>query len=157
MQGFCGHSKRVCTESWLWEKKSLAALGNRTCLSSVPVRHSTNWATSLPPKTCSFSFDLNVIIPWKIVGGQKIDWCPCCKTVPLFTSLVWHFILFIALHKIQQAHKDLLIIEKRCKLQWYEHVSCSSGLVNTILQGTVKGGRRQGRQNKRWEDNTREW
>ena len=27
----------------------------------------------------------------------------------------------------------------------------------TILQGTVKGGRRQGRQRKRWEDNIREW
>ena len=29
--------------------------------------------------------------------------------------------------------------------------------TKTILQGTVKGGRRQGRQRKRWEDNTREW
>ena len=26
-----------------------------------------------------------------------------------------------------------------------------------FLQGTVKGGRRQGRQRKRWEDNIREW
>ena len=26
-----------------------------------------------------------------------------------------------------------------------------------IWQGTVKGGRRQGRQRKRWEDNIREW
>ena len=26
-----------------------------------------------------------------------------------------------------------------------------------ILQSTVKGGRRQGRQKKRWEDNIREW
>ena len=32
----------------------------------------------------------------------------------------------------------------------------SSGLAETILQGTVKGGRRQGRQ-RRWEDNIREW
>ena len=30
-------------------------------------------------------------------------------------------------------------------------------LAKTILQGTVKGGRRQGRQRKRWEDNIREW
>ena len=36
-------------------------------------------------------------------------------------------------------------------------VSRSSGLAKTILQGTVKGGRRQGRQRKRWEDNIREW
>ena len=62
--------------------------------------------------------------------------------------------------KIQQAigpHEDLLTIAKRCKLQWYGHVSCSSGLAKTILQGTVKGGRRQGRQRKRWGDNIREW
>ena len=44
--------------------------------------------------------------------------------------------------KIQQAigpHEDLLTIIKRCKLQWYGHVSRSSGLAKTILQGTVKG------------------
>ena len=35
-------------------------------------------------------------------------------------------------------------------------VSCS-GLAKTILQGTVRGGRRQGRQKKRWEENIREW
>ena len=62
--------------------------------------------------------------------------------------------------KIQQAigpHKDLLTIVKRFKLQWYGHVSRSSGLAETILQGTVKGGRRQGRQRKRWDDDIREW
>ena len=30
-------------------------------------------------------------------------------------------------------------------------------MAKTILQGTVKGGRRQGRQRKKWEDNIREW
>ena len=62
--------------------------------------------------------------------------------------------------KMQQAigpHEDLLTIVKRCKLQWYGHVSRSSGLAKTILHGTVKGGRRQGVQRKRWEDNIREW
>ena len=62
--------------------------------------------------------------------------------------------------KIQQTtgpHKDLLTIVKRYRLQWYGHVSHSSGLTKTILQGTVKRGRRQGRQRKRWEDNIREW
>ena len=62
--------------------------------------------------------------------------------------------------KIQQAtgpHEDLLTIIKRRKLQWCCHVSRSSGLAKTILQGTVKGVRRQGRQRKRWEDNIREW
>ena len=59
--------------------------------------------------------------------------------------------------KIQQAIEDFLTIVKRRKPQWYGHVSRSSGLAKTILQGTVKGGRRQGRQSKRWEDNIREW
>ena len=43
--------------------------------------------------------------------------------------------------KIQQAigpHEDLLATLKRRKLQWYGHVSRSSGLAKTILQGTVK-------------------
>ena len=50
--------------------------------------------------------------------------------------------------KIQQAigpREDLLTIVKRGKLQWYGHVSLLSGLAKTILQDTVKGGRRQGR------------
>ena len=44
--------------------------------------------------------------------------------------------------KIQQAigpHEDLLTIAKRRKLQSYGHVSHSSGLAKTILQGTMKG------------------
>ena len=51
--------------------------------------------------------------------------------------------------KIQQAigpHRDLLTTVKRRKLQWYGHVSRSLGLAKTISQGTVKGGRRKGRQ-----------
>ena len=61
--------------------------------------------------------------------------------------------------KIQQPigpREDPLTIVKRRKLQWYGHVSRSSGLAKTILQGRVKGGGRQGRQRKRWEDNIRE-
>ena len=61
--------------------------------------------------------------------------------------------------KIQQAigpHTDLTIVKKR-QLKWHGHVSRSSGLAKTILQGTVKGGRRRGRQRKKWEDNIREW
>ena len=53
--------------------------------------------------------------------------------------------------KIQQAvgpHEDLLTIGKRRKRQWYGHVSRSSGLAKTILQDTVKGGKRQGRQRR---------
>ena len=61
--------------------------------------------------------------------------------------------------KFQQAirrHEDLTIV-KRLKLRWYDHVSRSSCQAKTILKGTMKGGRRRGRQRKRWEDNTREW
>ena len=61
--------------------------------------------------------------------------------------------------KIQLAigpHEDFLTIVKRRKLQWYGHVSRSSGLAKAILQGTVKGGSRQDRQGERWEDNIRE-
>ena len=45
--------------------------------------------------------------------------------------------------KIQQAigpHEYLLTTVKRHKLRWYGHVSRSSGLSKTVLQGTVKGG-----------------
>ena len=62
--------------------------------------------------------------------------------------------------KIQQAigpHEDLLTMVKRRKLQWFRYVSRPSGPAKTILQGTVRGERRQGRENKRWEDNISEW
>ena len=50
--------------------------------------------------------------------------------------------------KIQQAiepREDLLTVAKRRKLPLSGHVSRSSGLAKTILQGTVNGGRRQNR------------
>ena len=62
--------------------------------------------------------------------------------------------------KIQQAtgpHENLLTIIKRRKLQWHGHVSRSPGLAKTILQGTVKWGKRPGKERKSWEDNIREW
>ena len=36
------------------------------------------------------------------------------------------------------------------------HISRSSGLAKTILQGEMEGRRRRGRQRKRWEDNIKE-
>ena len=74
-----------------------------------------------------------------IYGEQKIALVENC-----FTSLYF------------RPHEDLTIVKRR-KLHWYGHVSRSPGLAKTILQGTVKGGRRQGRQGKRWENNIREW
>ena len=62
-------------------------------------------------------------------------------------------------NRIQNAtgvHDDLLTMVKKRKLRWYGHISWSSGMAKTILQGTVKGARRRGRQKKRWEDNIKE-
>ena len=61
--------------------------------------------------------------------------------------------------KIQTAigeYDELLTLVKKRKLRWFSHVSMSSGLAKTVLQGTVKGKRKRGRQ-KRWEDNIKEW
>ena len=63
-------------------------------------------------------------------------------------------------NRIQNAigvHDNLLTMVKKRKLRWYGNISRSSGMAKTILQGTVKGARRRGRQNKRWEDNIKEW
>ena len=43
------------------------------------------------------------------------------------------------IHQVIGPHEDDLTIVKRRKLQWYGHISRSSGLAQTILQGTVKG------------------
>ena len=61
--------------------------------------------------------------------------------------------------KIQAAigeYGEPLTLVKKRKLRWFGHVSRSSCLAKTILQGTVKGNRR-GRQKKRGEDNIKEW
>ena len=57
-----GHRKRADSLG----EESLAAPGNRTCLSGVPVRRSTNWATS-PPQHLS-----------KHQGSDR----PCKTTLP---------------------------------------------------------------------------
>ena len=54
-------------------------------------------------------------------------------------------------------HEDLLTVVKRRKMKWYGHVTRSSELAKTILQGTVQGGRRRGRPRKNWGDNISEW
>ena len=50
----------------------------------------------------------------------------------------------------------LLATVKRRKLAWFGHVTCHDSLFKTILQGTLKGGRRRGQQRKCWMDNTKE-
>ena len=61
--------------------------------------------------------------------------------------------------KIQAAsgeYDELLTMVKKRKLRWFGHVSRSSGLAKTILQDTVNGKRRLGRQKKGWEENIKE-
>ena len=61
--------------------------------------------------------------------------------------------------KIQAAigeYDELLILVKKRKLRWFGHVSRFSGLAKTIVQGTVKGKRKRGKQKLRWEDNIKE-
>ena len=54
-------------------------------------------------------------------------------------------------------HEDLLTTVKQRKLRRCGHITRSTGLAKTVMQGTVQGGRRRGRQRKRWEDNIPEW
>ena len=54
-------------------------------------------------------------------------------------------------------YEDLLTTVKKRKLRWYGPITRSTELTKMILQGIVQGGRRRGRQKKRWEDNVTEW
>ena len=53
--------------------------------------------------------------------------------------------------------ENLLGIVKRTKLAWFDHISCHNSLAKTVLQGTLEGGRKRGRQVKYWADNLKEW
>ena len=54
-------------------------------------------------------------------------------------------------------YDELLLLVKKRKLRWFGHVSRSSGLAKTIMQGTVNGKIRKGRQKNRWKDTVKEW
>ena len=53
--------------------------------------------------------------------------------------------------------EPLLATVKRRKLSWFGHVTRHNNLPKTVLQGTLEGGRRRGRQTKSWMDNIKEW
>ena len=55
------------------------------------------------------------------------------------------------------SQEPLLATVKRRKLSWYAHLTRHDSLAKTILQGTVQGGRRRGRQRKSWLDNVKSW
>lgn len=54
-------------------------------------------------------------------------------------------------------HENLITTIRKRKLKWYGHVTRSSGLAKTILQGRIEGTRRRGRPNKQWLHNITEW
>ena len=54
-------------------------------------------------------------------------------------------------------YDGLLTLVKKRKLRRFGHVSRSCGLAKTILQDTVQGKKRNGRQKKRWEVNFNDW
>ena len=51
----------------------------------------------------------------------------------------------------------VLATVKKRKLAWFGHVTRHDSLSKTILQGTLKGGRRHGRQRKCWMGNIKNW
>ena len=53
--------------------------------------------------------------------------------------------------------EPLLATVKRRKLTWFGHVTRHNNLPKTVLQGTLEGGRKRGRQMKCWMDNVKEW
>ena len=80
MHAIAHGSVRTRRESLNWwltlGEKSLAAPGNRTCVGSVPVRCSTNWATSLPMTSV---WDAHIYC-----GSTSFPWL-----VFFFAALLW--------------------------------------------------------------------
>ena len=88
------------------------------------------------------------------LSSYRVRGQPIIYTVLIFFNSFC--ILLITVFFIGE-YDELLTLVKKRKLRWFGHVSRSSGLAKTILQGTVKGKRKRGRQKKRWEDNIKEW
>ena len=53
--------------------------------------------------------------------------------------------------------EPFLAFIKRRRLAWFGHVTRHDSLSKTILQDTLEGRRRRGRQSKYWMDNNTEW
>ena len=83
-------------------------------------------------------FDVSSKCPWLGDGWSS---APPKK----FLNQTLFFVFFLGAELISESLRSSReTIVKRRKLQWYGHVSRSSDLAKTILQGTVKRGRRQG-------------
>ena len=95
----------------------------------------------------------------ELQGGMRAIEMGCCRRV-LRVSYRDHVASEGVCVRIRRAigpHEDLLTIVEGRRLRWCGHVPRSSGLAETILQGTVKGGGRRGRRRRGWEDNIVEW
>ena len=53
--------------------------------------------------------------------------------------------------------QSLQLSVKRSKLTWFGHVIRHNTLSKTILQGTLKGGRRRDGQQKSWTEDVKHW
>ena len=53
--------------------------------------------------------------------------------------------------------ESLVGLVRRRKLAWFGHITRHNGLAKMVLQGTLEGGRKRGRQTKCWADNLKEW
>ena len=77
----------------------------------------------------------------------------CCLRLPkIFLDHVTNEAVRSRIQDAFRVHDDLVTMAKTQKRRGYGHLSTSSGMAKTILQGTVKGTTR-GRQKKRWKDN----
>ncbi len=75
-----------------------------------------------------------------------------CYRRLLHISYKDHITNEIVCKKIQAAigpYEDILTTVKKRKLRWFGHVIRSSGLCKKVVQGTVPGTRKRGRQKKR--------
>ena len=79
------------------------------------------------------------------------------KKYNISTNLIQVIINLYTRQLMPSSSTAALVTGSKQRLESDKDVSRSSGLAKTILQGTVNGGRREGRQRKRWENNIREW
>ena len=100
---------------------------------------------------------------WTLLAGSEKrikDFETKCLTKLLRVSYLEHKTNDWARRKINSLvgpQEPLLAAVKRRKLAWFGHVTRHNSLSKTILQGTLEGGRRRGRQRKCWMINIKKW
>ena len=116
--------------------------------------------TRVQMRTLIISILLYACETWTIELQRRIGAVEMrCYRRLLHISYKDHITNEIVCKKIQAAigpYEDILTTVEKRKLRWFGHVIRSSGLCKMIVQGSVPGKRKRGRQKKRWED-IREW